>query len=264
MAYTTPWCLITALMGAIVFNVMVALLSGLFFWENIGIALTIGLTVLCHPQDFSTAFGIAPCGLSIGILLLAISKWSWKPTGLGWWDTPYTSRVYWTAVTRSGLVVGLYNNHFSPHDREYGRDLGNYLTTEPVVTFSMGGVEDSSLKDLLLDMRIHGRDLLDIKDEYGQSKWRADFVRGHIQYMRNLIRGLNSGTRKNPLPEGLRWLRAPGGHLYYWGPLPRYERKKHGAINAVRVNQREIFFVTSECSWVVLRDELLFQIDTSE
>ncbi|MEU1707592.1 hypothetical protein ABZ478_19620 [Streptomyces sp. NPDC005706] len=263
VAFTSRWCLIAALLGAVAFNATVALLSGLLFWENIGIALTLAVTALQLPAAEPGGFGVVPWLLSIVLFTTALCGWSWHPTGLGWWDTPYVSRVYWTARTTSSKSVGIYNNLLSPHDREYGRSLGDPLTSEPLVTFPMGGVENAALRDRLMAMGPASGDLQQIKDTYGWVRWDAAFAKSHIDYLRRFFRSLNAGVPKSPLPPRLRWLKAPGSHLYYWGDLPAYRRETDGPIEAVQVRHQEIHFQVEAHEWLSLRDELLFEISVT-
>jgi hypothetical protein len=49
---------------------------------------------------------------------------------------------------------------------------------------------------------------------------------------------LNAGQRKSPLPARLRWLKAPGGQLYYWGDLPRYRGQQPASGIVIRYQER--------------------------
>ncbi|UQA61791.1 hypothetical protein [Polyangium aurulentum] len=263
VAYAHRWTLLVAIVSAAFFNSVVAVASGLLFLENIVVGAALAVVVFRLPPAVgANAFGFAPWLISLFILIAVLKRWVWRPTDLGWWDTPLTARVYWTASTRNGKSFGIYNDFMSPFDREYGRALGNALTTEPFVTFPLGGVEDSALRDRILHLDIDGEDLQDIKKQYGRCYWKPEFEKNHTAYLERLFARLNAGTDKSPLPRPLGWLKAPGGHLYYWGNLPRY-RVTEGPVEAVQVRFREIYYCSRQWKWVCLRDEVLFEINTS-
>lgn len=261
IAFLNRWVFLAAVLGAVLFNVVVALFSGLLFWDNIAIGVALAL-VAARLHEQAPAFGPVPWLTSAVILTLVLRGWAWKPTGLGWWDTPFAARVHWTATLEDGRRVGVYNNLLCPYDREFGRSVGNPLTTERFVTFTMGGVQDSAIRDRLLGLRSGGRELRLLKDRHGESHWDPDFRQRHVEYLKRFFARLGSGTQKSPLPRAVRWLKAPGSHLYYWGALPGY-RRKDGPVTAVQVHYQEVLFSPDRRDWLSVRDTLLFEIDVA-
>ncbi|WP_051871292.1 hypothetical protein [Streptomyces sclerotialus] len=261
VAFADEWCFVAAVAGAVVFNCVVALTSGLLFWENIGVGMVLaGVVSTSREAGDATAFGLWPWLFSNALMAAVLAGWAWRPTGLGWWDTPFTARVVWTVRTRDGKQYGLHNDFFSPHDREYARALGNPLVPEPFVTFSLGGVEDTALRDLLVRARPHQDDIEHAKHRHGTVQWSGPYTERHTTYLRRLLSNLNAGAPKSPLPRFLSRLKAPGGHLYYWGDLPRYRRDR-GPVSEVAVWYREELYSSERRTWLRLRNQFLFALE---
>ncbi|MFE6684867.1 hypothetical protein ACFVFQ_00165 [Streptomyces sp. NPDC057743] len=260
VAYAHRWLLLAAVVGAVLFNLTVALTSGLLFWEHIALGALLAVLIVRAPAPVRAELcGPGPWLLSVAVLALVLCGVAWRPTELGWWDTPFTARVYWCARTRLGHTVGLYNDFMRPFDREYGRSVGNPLATEPLVTFAMGGVRDPGLRDRLLALGPDAEALHRLKSRYGTRRWDPDYQARHGQYLTRLVARINAGVAKSPLPRALRWLRAPGSHYYYWGDLPGY-RPHHGPLTAVQVRYREVYFHAASGTFVRLRDEALLDL----
>ncbi|WP_406134530.1 hypothetical protein [Streptomyces sp. NBC_01089] len=262
LAFAHIWLFVLAVLGAVLFNCVVALTSGLLFWENIviGVVLAVlSVLVVSHGGD-PIHFGVWPWLLSVVLMALVLAGWAWRPNILGWWDTPLSAKILWTVRTDGGETYGLYNDFMSPHDREYARAAGNALIREPVVTFPLGGVEDSDIRDVLVGARPCDEDIEQAKSLFGTKVWDERRAERHINYIRNLLAAVNSGKSKSPLPRAFRWLKAPGGHLYYWGDLPRYRISK-GHVSRVEAWYREELYASDQCEWIRLRDELLVAVD---
>lgn len=258
VAFAGRWCLPVAVAGSVLFNIVVAVTSGLLFWENMLIGIVLGTAFAAAGT--TVPYGLWPWTFSVLLTVAVLGGWSWRPNRLGWWDTPLSEKVTWTVETTDGARYGLYNDFLSPHDREYGRAAGNPLVTEPFVTFPLGGVEDEAVRDLLVHASPLRDDIERAKSRYGISYWRSDYAERHCAYLRQFLKRVNSGVAKNPLPRCLRWLKAPGGHLYYAGDLPRY-RRTCGRVRKVIVGLREDLYSTESQTWFRLRDQKLLEID---
>ncbi|MEU7059062.1 hypothetical protein [Streptomyces sp. NPDC046197] len=261
LAFANLWFFIFAVVGAITFNCVVALTSGLLFWENIvtGAVLAAAALSVSHTGD-PIHFGVWAWLLSVALMAMVLAGWAWRPNILGWWDTPFSARILWSVETSDGETYGLYNDFMSPHDREYARAAGSALIPEPLVTFPLGGVEDSDIRDALIRARPYGDDIERAKTLFGTRGWDEHRATRHINYIRNLLAAVNCGKPKSPLPRALHWLKAPGGHLYYWGDLPRYRRSR-GQVSRVKAWYREELYASDQGKWVRLRDELLVDVE---
>jgi hypothetical protein len=264
IAFTSRWAFVAAVAAAVIFNAIVALLAGLLFWENMllgGVFVAIGASHA--PIAPPNAFGVIPWLLSVVTLGSVLLGWAWQPTGLGWWDTPLVSRVYWVVRTSSGKRYGLYNNLMSPHEREFGRALGYPLSDLGIVTFPLGGVEDARIRDALLALTPDLPSLNQVKRQFGHCLKDDKFLSAHVSYMQQFFSRLNAGTRKSPLPYPIRWLKAPGGHLYYWGDLPPYRARRESAA-VVEVWHKELLYSSSLRDWFPLSDSLLLEIEIQD
>jgi hypothetical protein len=93
-------------------------------------------------------------------------------------------------------------------------------------------------------------------DEYH----RESFKDAHIDYIKRVFRHLNWGGKKSPLPRSIRWIKAPGGHLYYWGDLPRYKLEE-GPVESIQIRYAETYYCRGSRTWLHFSDLLLFEID---
>ncbi|NUW40194.1 hypothetical protein [Nonomuraea rhodomycinica] len=82
----------------------------------------------------------------------------------------------------------------APFDREYGRHLGNPLTSEPFVTFPLGGVEDTAVRERLLTLTLGSDELADVKKRYGRTYWDPGYKERHIAYLQRFFLRLNAGV----------------------------------------------------------------------
>lgn len=231
--------LITALVATALFNVVVALASGILFWENLGTNIAFAVTVTLLPDaEYDAAFGWPAALIALAVLVLSTADLLWQPWHLGWWDSPFTARVHWQVETASGARLGLYNDFMCPYEREYGRVLGYFLTDEPVLHGHLGIVWDRGLRDLLAQADGDRSRLRALKQTYGHVQADKQLAREHIAFLTGTFTQLNAGARKSPLPRSLRRLKAPGGQLYRWGDLPPYRGEEPVRRITIRYEER--------------------------
>ena len=234
-------CLVL-IVGYCVFNLVIFSASGILFWEYM--ATNVWLLLYFAGLDANTANTLftVPNGILLAaiLVLFPLQKRIWAPSPLAWWETPFAHRVDWRATGLSGQVYGLYNDFMSPHERQYGQDYGYFLTDEKIVTLNLGSVYDENARDAIIASKGDATALAAIKDKFGKSEWNATLAAEHEEYMVRFCKALNRGARKNILPAWLRWLKAPGGHWYYWGDAPRFHRQE--LIKQVNIYFREFYY----------------------
>ncbi|MDH2389382.1 hypothetical protein QCN29_11375 [Streptomyces sp. HNM0663] len=262
VAFLDRRLLIAILVATALFNLVVALASGIIFWENI--AANIGLATafgLLPETGYDTAFGWPAALVALTVMLLSTADLLWQPWHLGWWDAPFTARIHWQVETVSGATRGLYNDYMCPYEREFGRVEGYFLTDEPVLHGHLGIVWDQRLRDLLVQARGDQDRLHQLKQTYGRTHRNEERSAEHVAFLTSMFTGLNAGTRKSPLPRWLRHLKAPGGQLYRWGDLPAY----HGEEPVRRITMRyeERCYLPETGDFVLLADRVVREIDLS-
>jgi hypothetical protein len=240
------------------FHLGVFAVSGLLFWDWILTDLSLAIflyalpgTAVAHasasavPQAFGPAapstFG--PAALLASLAFMAafpLRHKLWKPMPLGWYDSPFTQRIHWRVRGISGRLYGLYNDFMCPHERLYGKVNGCFLVPCPVITYHLGEVWKPELRDAI---RAAGPDpvrLDAVKERFGIRPVCDRRAANHAAYLRRFFSALNRGARKHVLLRPLRWLKAPGDQIFYWGDLPRYRGQE--PVAAVTLHYREEYF----------------------
>lgn len=226
---------------ASLFHVGVLVASGIFFWEWIFANAGIGYLLLTLQRDAPSAFGWH--ALVVGLLLMLIFPARgklWIPVPLGWWDTPFTQRVYWKVIGKSGKTYGLYNNFLCPHERQYGRVHGLFMVQDKLVTYHLGEVWRPALRDALHSAGANLEALNNVKSEWGVSLYEPWMIDQHKAFLKRYFGRLNAGARKRVLPAGLSWLKPLGGQFYYWGNLPPFTGQERASC--VEAWYREEYF----------------------
>ncbi|MEO0477941.1 MAG: hypothetical protein AAF196_00530 [Planctomycetota bacterium] len=224
------------------FHFGVVAVSGLFFWDWIGADLLIAAMLLQTPADLAApVFGGIP--LAIGALFLVafpLRHKLFKPIPLGWWDTPFTQRMHWRVTGESGKVYGLYNDFMCPNERLYGKVHACFMAPRQGMTYHLGEVWKKELRDALRAAGPNPEKLEEVRAEFGCEPRCETRTQNHQNYLRRFFAELNDGAKKSPLPHALRWLKAPGDQLFYWGDLPRYRRQE--PVTEVSLHYREEYF----------------------
>ncbi|MFJ2911552.1 hypothetical protein ACIO8F_19510 [Streptomyces sp. NPDC087228] len=260
VAFLDRRLLIATLVVTALFNLVVALASGILFWENI--AANIGLATafgLLSGTEYGTAFGWPAALIALTVILLSAADLLWQPWHLGWWDSPFTARVHWEVETVSGAARGLYNDYMCPYEREFGRVEGYFLTDEPVFHGHLGIVWDRRLRDLLIQARGDPDRLHALKQIYGRTHRDEERSAAHVAFLTAMFTRLNAGTRKSPLPRWLRRFKAPGGQLYRWGDLPAYRGEE--PVRRITIRYVERCYLPQTGDFVTLADHVVREID---
>ncbi|HEV2347015.1 MAG TPA: hypothetical protein VGS97_23135 [Actinocrinis sp.] len=259
IAFLGRWELVAALAATALFNCVIAAASGILFWENIATNAILAAAVAAAPlRVLAGVAGPRVLPAAIGVLMLGVLDLLWQPDHLGWWDTPFTARVHWTLTTRSGEHYGLYNDFMSPYEREYGRTHGTFLCTQPLVHGHLGIVWDRQLRDRIAASAGCPEAIDAIKQDHGTLHWDPAQTADHHGYLTAMFTALNHGVRKSPLPCCLRWAKAPGGQLFYWGDLPQY-RGGHD-VATVSAWYQERYFHDDTGRFSLIRSDHLFDL----
>ncbi len=259
IAFLGRWELVAALAATALFNCVIAAASGILFWENIATNAILATTVAAAPVPvLDSVVGTNVLPAATAVLALSTIDLLWQPDHLGWWDTPFTARVHWTLTTRRGEHYGLYNDFMSPYEREYGRTHGTFLCTQPLVHGHLGIVWDRQLRDRIAASAGRPEAINAVKKDHGTLHWDPAQTADHHAYLTAMFTALNQGARKSPLPRCLRWAKAPGGQLFYWGDLPRY-RGGHD-VATISAWYQERFFNDETGRFSLIRSDHLFDL----
>ncbi|MEI5036109.1 hypothetical protein RB201_36070 [Streptomyces sp. S1A(2023)] len=112
--------------------------------------------------------------------------------------------------TVSGATLGLYNDFMCPYEREFGRVLGYFLTSEPILHGHLGIVWDRGLRDRLVHAADDPSELHHLKQTYGRAQTDEEQAREHIAFLTTMFIRLNAGApRRARCPGGCAGSRPP-------------------------------------------------------
>lgn len=224
------------------FHVGVVLTAGFWFYDWVWANALLAAALYLLPAgavDALLGWPTALAGLAF-VLLFPMRDRLWGPTALGWWETPLIQRAHWIVEGESGRRYQLYGDFMCPHERLYAKVHGCFMAPQPLVTFHAGVVWSAAHRDAVQAAGPDRERLDALAARWGADARDAEYTRQHLAYLQRFLQAINSGVRKHVLPRGLRWLKSPGGHLYYWGDDPPFR----GQERAVRctVELREHYF----------------------
>ena len=245
------------------FHAGVFVVSGLLFWDWMLADLIIAAALFLLPTHVTThVFG--PWSLLVCVVFMVIFPLRhklWKPMPLGWWDTPLSQRCHWQAIGESGTVYGVYNNFMCPHERLYGKVHGCFLAPLKGVTYHLGEVWRHQLRDAIRSAGPDLENLEHVRAEYGIEPRDDEMRITHEAYLKRFFYEINQRSRKHVLPRWLRWLKAPGGQIFYWGELPPFSGQE--PVTHVRIVYREEYFDGEQLVRLTDQCVLEFTVDES-
>lgn len=244
------------------FHLGVFSVSGLLFWEWIGTNLAIAVALSMLPENVSSqVFGGGPLLIAaIFMILFPLRHKLYKPMPLGWWDTPFTQRMHWRVLGESGTMYGVYNNFMCPHERLFGKVHACFLSPAKGITYHLGEVWKHDLRDAIRAAGPNPEKLDEVREQFGVEPRDEKMAANHIAYLKRFFDAVNRKQPKQVLPQWLRWLKAPGDQLFYWGELPPYTGRE--PVTQVTLLYREEYFDGETLQR--LRDEVILTIDIDE
>ena len=224
----------------VVFHLMVAISTGIFFWQFVVVdALLFTAIFNLPPRLAADLFGWQSGSIAAALLLVFPLRGKiWRPNGLSWWDTPFCCGVDYEAKGReSGVWYALHNDFMCPHERIFGQQYGEFLSNAKRLNGHIGETTDRACREAILDSGEDVSRIATAKEELGTSLYDAELGVQHDRYFTAFLRNFNAGRRKRVCPV---WLKAPGGQLFYWGTLPRFTGQE--PIAELVVRYREQYF----------------------
>ncbi|MFM7200194.1 MAG: hypothetical protein ACKO6N_05330 [Myxococcota bacterium] len=148
--------------------------------------------------------------------------------------------MHWLVQGRSGQLYEVHNHFMCPHERLYGVVHATFMAPVPLLSYDMGSVWATPHRDALVALMKQPELLEDVRHRFGVQPRHPEWEAQHRLYLKAFFTALNRGARKEVLPRFLRWLKAPGGHIYRWGRLPSYRQQE--PVERVFVHFREMLF----------------------
>lgn len=137
-----PWLTVAVLAGCVAMHAGIVLASGIFFWKwMVGDAALAGLVVSVVGTP-AAAFGVWP--MLVGLGVVAVSPWIFRPVWLGWSDTGLTNHFVFEAVGVCGERAELPRGAFAPYDIAFCQSRFHCLHDRPVLAGVFGSVATRS------------------------------------------------------------------------------------------------------------------------
>ena len=153
-------------------------------------------------------------------------------------------------------MYALTNGFMDPHERIYGKVHGCFLTPVPAVTYHLGEVYKRDLRDAIRAAGPSLEGLEPVREQFGILPRSDVLAETHRNYLKAFFTAVNGGARKHVLPAPLRFLKAPGGQIFYWAELPVFAGQE--PIDKVSLVYREEYFDGREL--VRLHEELVEEV----
>ena len=221
------------------FHLGALLLGGFLFWDWIGTSVMLGLALALAPASlFAGAFGWQAVLISTAfIVAFPLRNRLWGPILLAWWETPSCQRMRWFVEGESGRRYELHADFMCPHERLYAKVQALFLAPVPLMSFHLGTVWEVEHRDALREAGPDPRRLDEVRARFGVQPRDPVLAADHVAYLHRFLAALARGARKHVLPPGLRWLKAPGGHCYYWGELPAFRGQEPARRLSLRFDE---------------------------
>ena len=227
-----PFLLHIWLAGIFLLHLTIFFFAGLFFWEYM---LAIAL-LFFHAGEFWHP--LAPLAAILAALLLVSLKIV-RPQLLAWWDSPWVARIFIEGITRGEKNVHIHNGLLCPHERTYGQIRFLEFLRRPLLYWHLGEVHSRAAYDLVLAAGGNIETLKELENRHGKLHYSSEKQEQEIRWLHLLLEP-GWWDRKRFLPEKLRFLKAPGEHCFYWGPLPAHDPRE--PLHELRLVWREYFF----------------------
>lgn len=262
LALLSPGVAVAACVVWSAFHLGVFVCSGIWFWDWIGANLLLALAVAKLPEAYRDALFGWPSVAASALFIAAfpLRNKLWGPTALAWWETPFTQRMHWLAEGISGKTYEVYSEFMCPYQRLYGKIHACFLAPVRLITFFLGTVTDHERRGAICSAGPSPERFDALRERFGVQPRDARMADNHFNYLHRFFGALNRRARKHVLPRWLLWLKAPGGHLYYWGDLPAFRGQER--VIKVTLRFREKYFDGERL--VLLHDELVREIDIDE
>jgi len=216
------------------FHLMVWLLSGILFWQFIIANLSLIWGILVLPNEVNNLI-FNPINMFIPAVVFFLKVW--KTASLAWWDTSFAGYIEYEVVGESGKSYGLYNDFMCPNERIYGQLYGHFLSDEKRINGHLGESKRKESFDAIEDAKKGLLSIEQIKKEIGESLYDSKLIEIHDKYIISFIKNYNLGKKKHIFPK---WLKAPGGQMFYWGNFDRFKGQE--SIKELIVHYKEEFF----------------------
>lgn len=237
------------------FHLVVFILGGILFWQNTVMLLSLGGILVYLPEAITLQIFGSTQGILAGLLMFILPVLRiWSPQKLAWWDTPLIARTDWTVEGVSGKVYGLYNDFLEPNDRIFGNHSAYFLSQHKRLNRHLGQTSRWEIAEAIYDSLAAPERLEAVKAKLGQSAYDQELEFEHDRYMREFLTNFNLGRTKRICP---RWLKAPGGQLFYWGRHPRFRGQEQ--VKRLTMRYREEIFDGQQI--ITLRDDFLKEIE---
>ena len=253
-----PTIFVFALLFTIFMHVIIFVVSGILFWENIltNILLLIFLQQSPELIDlFSWKSGLV--FIAISFVMVGSGLVLWRPKPLAWWETNYVGKNFWSVQGVSGKWYGLYNDFMDPHEYAFGRFLGDELVRKPLMFQHLGQVKKFRLKVAIDHLRGQENELSELVNKEGKSRFEAQKYDSHFKYMTAFIENFNAGMQKKAFGWWPAWLKAPGAQYYHNGVLDTFQGQEK--IRRLVINYEEVIW--HEEHWKVLHREGIGDVD---
>jgi hypothetical protein len=192
--------LIGFLVGWLLFHLGVFALSGICFWKWM-IVEAVLLWIFLNREG-ARRFPIFSRGHILISFVLIVGGTVWfRPVTLAWYDSPANYTYRFVATGQSGHTYSLPPSFFAPY--EYQLTMGNfaYLSPEPLLDITWGGIWSRDLADRLLSTRA-AQEIEQLERERGRIRFDAEAAERMDRFLIRFVGVRQARGSNGPFPVG--------------------------------------------------------------
>ncbi len=246
---------LVSLVGVILLQIGVFLVSGICFWEyiltNIGLLVLLSFLPLGVQNEL---FGWKSWLASLFFIGLDSYIPIWEAVSLSWWDSPHYSRIKLTVTGESGREYCLNHQFMCPYEVYFSETPFDFIVNKKSFLKShIGHHTTYNLYRSLIDSQGDRTKIQAVKEKYGINHYNSEKIAFWKKALISYFAKLNDGERKNFLPKALSFLKAPYSHYYIWDQMEAYALQEQ--VKEINIYHVEKFFTGQEIT--TLQDQLI-------
>jgi hypothetical protein len=248
---------LTLTAGAVIFHLVMFLLTGMLFWQSILVHMALFIFLFNFPTTLIPLLFNWPNTLLFAglIILFPLRHKIWDPVRSAGWYTPFLGRLYYRAEGESGKIYEVLPKFFSPWDPFFSGLKSKFMMPHKIFHGFLGEVDSLQIVEGVIKSKGDLAAIKVLQEKYGTLKNELLHQIAVDAYLLNCFKNSNAHKRVRVCP---RWLKAPPNIYYSSGshlePFNRQER-----VIKVIIGYRETYFTGDQ--FTIIQDEKVKELE---